>query len=104
MEGGMRLIEWFRSALRSVSSEVSQAQPQSVDLPQPSAAVVHSSPEGEKTLVELLDEPSVDNYCNLPDARIRAINKKIQIQNDKLKDHVIERPLQMLDLSKWEEK
>ena len=24
------------------------------------------------------------------------------IQNDKLKDHVIERPLQMLDLSKWE--
>ena len=29
---------------------------------------------------------------------------KIQIQNDKLKDHVIERPLQMLDLSKWEDK
>ena len=29
---------------------------------------------------------------------------KIQIQNDKLKDHVIESPLQMLDLSKWEEK
>ena len=29
---------------------------------------------------------------------------KIQIQNDKLKDHTIERPLQMLDLSKWEEK
>ena len=29
---------------------------------------------------------------------------KLQIQNDKLKDHVIERPLQMLDLSKWEEK
>ena len=29
---------------------------------------------------------------------------KVQIQNDKLKDHVIERPLQMLDLSKWEEK
>tara|TARA_Y100000310_G_C20129609_1_gene555246 strand:- start:173 stop:547 length:375 start_codon:yes stop_codon:yes gene_type:complete len=28
---------------------------------------------------------------------------KVQIQNDKLKDHVIERPLQMLDLSKWEE-
>ena len=28
---------------------------------------------------------------------------KIQIQNDKLKDHVIESPLQMLDLSKWEE-
>ena len=27
---------------------------------------------------------------------------KIQIQNDKLKDHVIESPLQMLDLSKWE--
>ncbi len=27
---------------------------------------------------------------------------KVQIQNDKLKDHVIERPLQMLDLSKWE--
>ena len=27
---------------------------------------------------------------------------KIQIQNDKLKDHIIERPLQMLDLSKWE--
>tara|TARA_Y100000593_G_C4316600_1_gene341264 strand:+ start:1479 stop:1922 length:444 start_codon:yes stop_codon:yes gene_type:complete len=29
---------------------------------------------------------------------------KIQIQNDKLKDHVIERPLQLLDLSKWENK
>ncbi len=29
---------------------------------------------------------------------------KIQIQNEKLKDNVIERPLQMLDLSKWEEK
>ena len=29
---------------------------------------------------------------------------KLQIQNDKLKDHVIERPLQMLDLTKWEEK
>ena len=29
---------------------------------------------------------------------------KIQIQNDKLKDHVIESPLQMLDLSKWEGK
>ena len=29
---------------------------------------------------------------------------KIQIQNDKLKEHVIERPLQMLDLTKWEEK
>ena len=28
---------------------------------------------------------------------------KVQIQNDKLKDHVIERPLQMLDLSKWEQ-
>ena len=28
---------------------------------------------------------------------------KIQIQNDKLKDHTIERPLQMLDLSKWDE-
>ena len=28
---------------------------------------------------------------------------KIQIQNDKLKDHVIVSPLQMLDLSKWEE-
>ena len=27
---------------------------------------------------------------------------KVQIQNDKLKDHIIERPLQMLDLSKWE--
>ena len=27
---------------------------------------------------------------------------KIQIQNDKLKEHVIESPLQMLDLSKWE--
>ena len=26
----------------------------------------------------------------------------IKIQNDKLKDHVIESPLQMLDLSKWE--
>ena len=29
---------------------------------------------------------------------------KIQIQNDKLKDHIIESPLQMLDLSKWEGK
>ena len=29
---------------------------------------------------------------------------KLQVQNDKLKDHVIERPLQMLDLSKWEDK
>ena len=29
---------------------------------------------------------------------------KLQIQNDKLKDHIIESPLQMLDLSKWEEK
>ena len=29
---------------------------------------------------------------------------KLQIQNDKLKDHIIERPLQMLDLTKWEEK
>ena len=29
---------------------------------------------------------------------------KIQIQNYKLKDHVIVRPLQMLDLSKWEDK
>ena len=29
---------------------------------------------------------------------------KLQIQNDKLKEHIIERPLQMLDLSKWEEK
>ena len=27
---------------------------------------------------------------------------KIQIQNDKLKDQMIEKPLQMLDLSKWE--
>ena len=29
---------------------------------------------------------------------------KIQIQNDRLKDQIIEKPLQMLDLSKWEEK
>ena len=29
---------------------------------------------------------------------------KIQIQNDKLKEQMIEKPLQMLDLSKWEEK
>ena len=29
---------------------------------------------------------------------------KIQIQNDKLKDQVIEKPLPMLDLSKWKEK
>ena len=29
---------------------------------------------------------------------------KLQIQNDKLKDHIIESPLQMLDLSKWEGK
>ena len=28
---------------------------------------------------------------------------KIQIQNDKLKDQIIEKPLQMLDLSKWKE-
>ena len=28
---------------------------------------------------------------------------KIQIQNDKLKDQMIEKPLQMLDLSKWKE-
>ena len=27
---------------------------------------------------------------------------KLQIQNDKLKDHIIEKPLPMLDLSKWE--
>ena len=29
---------------------------------------------------------------------------KIQIQNDKLKEQMIEKPLQMLDLSKWKEK
>ena len=29
---------------------------------------------------------------------------KLQIQNDKLKDQVIEKPLPMLDLSKWEKK
>ena len=29
---------------------------------------------------------------------------KIQIQNDKLKDQIIEKPLQMLDLTKWKEK
>jgi hypothetical protein len=29
---------------------------------------------------------------------------KIQIQNDKLKDQIIEKPLQMLDLSKWKER
>ena len=29
---------------------------------------------------------------------------KIQIQNDKLKDQIIEKPLPMLDLSKWKEK
>ena len=29
---------------------------------------------------------------------------KIQIQNDKLKDQIIEKPLQMLDLSKWKDK
>ena len=29
---------------------------------------------------------------------------KLQIQNDKLKDQIIEKPLQMLDLSKWKEK
>tara|TARA_R100000781_G_scaffold42793_2_gene29371 strand:+ start:3926 stop:4291 length:366 start_codon:yes stop_codon:yes gene_type:complete len=28
---------------------------------------------------------------------------KIQIQNDKLKDQIIEKPLPMLDLSKWKE-
>ena len=29
---------------------------------------------------------------------------KMAIQNDKLKDHIIEKPLPMLDLSKWEKK
>ena len=29
---------------------------------------------------------------------------KIQIQNDKLKDQIIEKPLQMLDLYKWKER
>ena len=29
---------------------------------------------------------------------------KLQIQNDKLKEQVIEKPLPMLDLSKWEKK
>ena len=29
---------------------------------------------------------------------------KLQIQNDKLKEHIIEKPLPMLDLSKWEKK
>ena len=29
---------------------------------------------------------------------------KIQIQNDKLKDQIIEKPLPMLDLSKWKQK
>ena len=29
---------------------------------------------------------------------------KLQVQNDKLKDQVIEKPLPMLDLSKWEKK
>ena len=29
---------------------------------------------------------------------------KIQIQNDKLKDQIIEKPLPMLDFSKWKEK
>ena len=29
---------------------------------------------------------------------------KVAIQNDKLKDHIIEKPLPMLDLSKWEKK
>ena len=29
---------------------------------------------------------------------------KLQIQNDRLKDQVIEKPLPMLDLSKWEKK
>ncbi len=28
---------------------------------------------------------------------------KIQIQNDKLKEQIIEKPLQMLDLSKWKD-
>ena len=28
---------------------------------------------------------------------------KIAIQNDKLKDHMIEKPLQMLDLKKWDD-
>ena len=27
---------------------------------------------------------------------------KVAIQNDKLKDHIIEKPLQMLDLKKWD--
>ena len=29
---------------------------------------------------------------------------KLQIQNDKLKEQIIEKPLPMLDLSKWEDK
>tara|TARA_R110001583_G_scaffold12790_1_gene56327 strand:+ start:292 stop:654 length:363 start_codon:yes stop_codon:yes gene_type:complete len=28
---------------------------------------------------------------------------KVSIQNDKLKDHLIEKPLQMLDLKRWDE-
>ena len=28
---------------------------------------------------------------------------KVAIQNDKLKDHMIEKPLQMLDLKKWDD-
>ena len=34
---------------------------------------------------------------------VRSGNK-MAIQNDKLKDYIIEKPLQMLDLSKWEKK
>ena len=28
---------------------------------------------------------------------------KVAIQNDKIKDHIIEKPLPMLDLKKWDE-
>ena len=28
---------------------------------------------------------------------------KVAIQNDKIKDHIIEKPLQMLDLKKWDD-
>ena len=40
--------------------------------------------------------------CNKNKPYIKGGNK-VAIQNDKLKDHTIEKPLPMLDLKKWEE-
>jgi len=40
--------------------------------------------------------------CNKNKPYIKGGNK-VAIQNDKLKDHVIEKPLPMLDLKKWDD-